>query len=311
MPLISFIVTYYNLPLYMLKECIESIVSLSITNDEREIILIDDGSNSSPLNCISEYREHITYIRKENGGLSDARNHGLKIAKGKYIQFVDGDDILLKNEYNKCLDIIKNNEVDMLIFRLTNNKKEGTSKQHIITNGLHYMQNNNICSTACGYLFNKSILGSLSFTKGIFHEDDEFTPLLMIKAGKLHVTDYKAYWYRERANSITSSTSKERIEKRLNDKRDIIFRLQNTCIALDIESQKALTRRISQLTMDYIYTCIIDIRNSDYIHKRLKELGENNLYPLPEGNYTLKYKWFRYISSKAIGVLILFYLLPL
>lgn len=58
-PLVSFIVTYYNEPLSLLRECLDSILSLSLSGDDREILLIDDGSDDSPLNELVEYRDNI------------------------------------------------------------------------------------------------------------------------------------------------------------------------------------------------------------------------------------------------------------
>lgn len=295
----------------MLKECIESIINLPINNDEREIILIDDGSEITPNDYLKELNKWIRYVRKENGGLSQARNEGLRIAKGKYIQFVDGDDIILKTNYEKCLDIIKAKDADMLIFKLTNNINTSSSDDVIITNGIAYIQNNNIRSSACGYIFKKSILGELSFTEGIYHEDDEFTPLLIIRANILLVTNYKAYFYRERTDSITSCVNKEKIAKRLNDKRDVIFRLQEKDIELNTNCPNALTRRVHQLTMDYIYKCLIEINERKSISNRLDELREKGLYPLPYGNYTNKYKLFKTITENKIGVFMLKYILPL
>ena len=71
-PLISFIITYYNLPVEMLRECIESILQLSIPSEEREIILIDDGSDMSPLNELIDYRDQMIYLRQYNQGLRRA-----------------------------------------------------------------------------------------------------------------------------------------------------------------------------------------------------------------------------------------------
>ena len=97
MPLISFILTYYNLPLTMLCNCIDSILSLSLTADEREIIVVDDGSEDSPMDKLMQYGDKITYIRQRNQGLSDARNTGIQMATGQYLQVVDGDDKLHKD----------------------------------------------------------------------------------------------------------------------------------------------------------------------------------------------------------------------
>ncbi len=91
-PLISFIVTSYNMPVELLKECIESIVALNLRPDEREIIVVDDGSQTSPIDSLGDLRTEIVYIRQKNEGLSVARNNGMRISTGRYMQFVDGDD---------------------------------------------------------------------------------------------------------------------------------------------------------------------------------------------------------------------------
>ena len=73
-PLVSFIVTYFNQPLTMLQQCINSILQLSLSEEEREVIVIDDGSELSPLNELLNSDEHIVYIRTPNKGVSAARN---------------------------------------------------------------------------------------------------------------------------------------------------------------------------------------------------------------------------------------------
>ena len=77
-PLVSFIVTTFNLPTAYLKECLESITALSLAKSEREIIVVDDGSDISPINELLGLREHIVYIRQENQGVSEARNTGIR-----------------------------------------------------------------------------------------------------------------------------------------------------------------------------------------------------------------------------------------
>ena len=77
-PFISFIVPCYDLPIEMLAECIDSILALPLRRDEREIILVDDGSRQSPAGGLAERMDEITYIRQENQGLSMARNAGIE-----------------------------------------------------------------------------------------------------------------------------------------------------------------------------------------------------------------------------------------
>jgi glycosyltransferase involved in cell wall biosynthesis len=83
----------------MLRQCLDSIIRLSLRKSEREIIVVDDGSQVSPLGALNNYLEDIIYIRQKNGGLGCARNRGLQNATGQYIQFVDADDALITNQY--------------------------------------------------------------------------------------------------------------------------------------------------------------------------------------------------------------------
>lgn len=77
-PLVSFIIPTYNLPNQMLRDCIESIFALSITEQEREVIVVDDGSDYSPLPSLSDFADKIIFVHQENLGLSMARNRGLQ-----------------------------------------------------------------------------------------------------------------------------------------------------------------------------------------------------------------------------------------
>ena len=94
MKLISVIIPIYNTQKY-LKKCIDSVESQSYNNVE--IILVNDGSTDSSEKIIQPYLqryENIKYYKKENGGLSDARNFGIDIAQGKFITFIDSDDYI-------------------------------------------------------------------------------------------------------------------------------------------------------------------------------------------------------------------------
>ena len=98
-PLVSFIVTYYSEPADMLKECISSILALSLNETERQIIVVDDGADYSPINELLALSSNIVYVRQPNRGLGQARNTGIELAEGSFIQFVDGDDLLLTSAY--------------------------------------------------------------------------------------------------------------------------------------------------------------------------------------------------------------------
>lgn len=115
-PLVSFIITTYNMPTEYLEECLKSILQLSLNSKEREIILVDDGSDICAINGITEYLQDIIYLRQPSQGASVARNYGMMIAKGKFIQFVDGDDYLVQTAYEHCLDIVRYHQPDIVTF---------------------------------------------------------------------------------------------------------------------------------------------------------------------------------------------------
>ena len=311
-PKISFILTYYNLPTQMLCECIDSILALSLRPDEREIIVIDDGSEASPMSALTQHEDNIIYIRQKNQGLSVARNTGISMATGKYIQFVDGDDCLIQKPYEHCLDIIRNEkDIDMVVFDFTSNTANQTTYNDLpVMSGTEYMRTRNIHGTACGYLFQKRILSELRFTPGIWHEDEEFTPQLFIRAERIVVTNAKAYFYNKRPGTITTHDDKDSKQKRFNDFIGVIDRLCYLADRVPQNDRLALQRRIAQLTMAYIYLVIIQQRSRQALNECLDSLRVKGLFPLPDRDYTQKYKWFRKMTNSAIGRTILLNTLP-
>ena len=293
-PLISFIITYYDIPTDMLRECIESIIALSLSKDEREILLIDDGSEHSPIDNLKDLLPHLTYIRQNHQGLSVARNLGIDACKGKYIQFVDADDMLNTHVYEQCIDIAKKKDPDIVLFQLTD-RRENTPPNDYKgpMEGAEYMRHYNLRASACGYLFRKLTLVNLRFTPGIVHEDEEFTPHLFLRAENVYTTEAKAYYYRRREQSITHGDEKEQVQKRLNDTRDVLYRLSEKCDTLPTADREALQRRVDQLTMDYLYNIIKLTGDAQYLEQCVEELTARGLFPLPDHQYTQKYTLFR------------------
>lgn len=309
-PIISFILSYYNLPAEMLCSCIDSILALELKPEEREIIIVDDGSDESPVNALMKYGDEITYIRQRNQGLSEARNTGMQMANGQYLQFVDADDYLMKDAYEHCLQIAKSQSPEMVVFDFTSSiSQKPDFEDQPSQSGSHYMRHNNIHGTACGYLFARSILGDLRFTPGIFHEDEEFTPLLILRAERLIATSAKAYFYQQRADSITANPDNQ--QKRLNDFKAILNRMHIAADRMPIDDKTALQRRVAQLTMDYIYQVIRLTRSHKELESEVSDLTSKGLFPLPAQNYTTKYTWFRRLVGTSIGRSMLLRIIPL
>jgi len=290
---ISFIITYYNEPLQLLEECVQSVLGLPLPPAEREILLIDDGSKVPA----PEF-DGVTVLRQENGGLSAARNKGLELAHGEYIQFLDADDFLLTDAYQQVLSLLSQHQPDMLLFGITHTISWKNNLKGVLyfRSGIDFMRSRNMRSSACGYLFRRSLLGELRFYPGILHEDELFTPQLLLKAGNLVVADIPSYYYRLREDTITHHKDEAHVQKRLNDTLFVIRQLDDMVNGLQDEAQEALRRRVSQLVMDYIYIMWQQIPDRGVRHHRIALLREAGLYPLPLRTYTCKYWLFALVS---------------
>lgn len=303
-PLVSFIIIAYNLPIDMLKECVESILTLGLDHREYEIILVDDGSDVPVIAQLTDFQDVLFYLRQQNQGISVARNNGLRVAKGKYIQFIDGDDKLLNAPYCQCMDLLRAENPDMLLFNFTDKDHPSGKaiKYESPSTGASYMHTHNLHASACCYLFQKNLLAGQTFTPGIYHEDEEFTPLLMLKAEKVIATDSAPYYYRKREESIVNKVDdNEHVAKRLDDTEQIIYKLKHKADTLPEMERVAMNRRVAQLTMDYLYQMMKAGVSQEDLDERVKRLETHSLFPLPDKHYTYKYSLFRLLSKNKLS----------
>ncbi len=312
--LLSFIIPVYDVPADMLLECIESIRALSPRAAEREIIVVDDGSASSPLPTLGELLDEIVYVRQKNGGVAAARNLGLRVAEGQYIQFVDADDLLVRTPYEHVLDLVRFNNYDIIMYDFCEDPAKGSVDYHDEgpLSGTALLHQANIHGSACGFIFRKAILGSLRFTPGIaYGEDEEFTPQLLLRADQVVTTDARAYYYRQRPSSAVNRADMRSRLARLNDTKDVLLNLHRRSSTMPPQERIAMQRRVAQLTMDYIYNVCLLTRSRHYLDRRLDELRKVGLFPLPDRDYTKKYQWFRRMTNSSLGLTILLRTLPL
>jgi glycosyltransferase involved in cell wall biosynthesis len=313
-PLVSFIITYYNQPIQMLCACINSIMGLDMKEEKREIVVIDDGSEVSPMNGLMHYGDSIIYVRQPNGGLSKARNKGIEVAQGEYLQFVDADDQLVTKAYDHCLQLLRSHEgIDMVVFDFTDkaDERQTTYSEQNVVSGTQYMLRNNIHGTACGFLARRKTVSELRFTPDIWHEDEEFTPQVLIRAEQVVVTNARAYYYYKHGGSITTHSDEASKDKRLSDLRGVIGRLHTLCDRVPPGDRPAMQRRTAQLTMDYIYQTIVQKRSAKALRECIDDLHKEGLFPLPDKDYSTKYQWFRRMTNNAMGRTLLLHTLPL
>ena len=312
MPIVSFIITYYCEPLPLLAECLRSVLQVrslmmqrGMAKQDFEIVVVDDGSQLSPLGMLKQMDEDICYIRQTNAGLSAARNAGLAAAHGEYVQFVDADDALLPHAY--CLLCPQSREeADIILFRFTSeedrrheNEAETSTENHTqaadeaecrrAMSGTQYMLQHNVRASACCYLFRRSLLGELRFADGMLHEDELFTPLLLLRMHSVRDCTWPAYYYRQRPHTITHTDTACHIARRLNDTETILHRLRDVANHLLGDDRRALMRRVEQLTTDYIYIMWKVEADRQERVRRMRQLTADGFLPLPLHPYTLRH----------------------
>lgn len=214
----SIIVPIYNVEQY-LELCLDSIVAQAFNS--KEIICVEDCSTDDSLSVLLKYEknEKIKIIRHEkNKGLSGARNTGIKHAQGKYILFVDSDDVLANNALEILYNAINEQEMDVVYFDFRKFvKKENGYKEVLfphpyytneICDGKKYfcesVRNKKLVSVAWRQLIRKDFLleNDLCFMEGLLHEDELFSFMVSMHAKKIKSIKDVLYFYRQRHNSI-------------------------------------------------------------------------------------------------------------
>ena len=223
-PKISLIIPVYNGERY-LDACLKSVVAQSL--DGLEVILVNDGSTDGSGQIMKEYVRmypNFIYIEQENRGLSEARNTGLQYAHGKYIAFLDGDDLLPKEAllhlYRKaeetCADMVAGNVVtfgnkeEQKDYATRNRETRFTiSGEAFLTEAV---TNRHYVPMVYNYLYRRSFIEQhgLRFEPGILHEDELWTPIALTKAKRVASIHCTTYLYRQHGASIMSTSKAER-----------------------------------------------------------------------------------------------------
>ena len=228
-PLFSIIVPIYNVERY-LEQCIESVIAQDYQN--YELILVDDGSPDNSIDICIKYAKkykNIIVIHKTNGGLSDARNAGIQIARGEYLMFLDSDDYWEgKTALTEIKNIITNSSPDLIIYDMAylyNKEIEYyiSSKDDLTGNYLKdfifLTQRNIYRPTACNKIIKRAILieNHLLFKFGISHEDLEWSFKLAQCINTYSIYNKAFYIYRtKRKGSITEFVNVKNTEDLLD-----------------------------------------------------------------------------------------------
>lgn len=283
---LSIIVPIYNVEDY-LEECLKSLYN--IKNIKLEIILVNDGSKDNSFKIMEKFKEiypeKTVLINKENGGLSSARNAGMKAAVGEYISFIDSDDFIDVDEFEKFFKEGQKDKLDVMVgnMRYYTPEKTGDSlfrsdvvKNSGIVNGIDFFWNlfqkpKCFREEVVDDIYKREFLvkNNIWFNENIVHEDSEFTPLVYLKAEKVKYIDRAFYFYRQRTGSIMNKVS----EKSIVSLESICEKFFIECKSLDSKKGKEV---LSSLILSFYSVVVYKRYNGagDWkrVHKRYKEL---------------------------------------
>lgn len=226
---LSIIVPVYNVEKY-LDTCLQSILNQGI--DNYEILLIDDGSiDGSGAICdkYGQYYPNIKVIHQQNGGLSEARNTGIRNASGEYLLFIDSDDFIAKGALKRIYHIIEHNgDTDVLLLdrvSFTTNKSAKRNKPLYNEKRINNRQYSDVLDylisldkfpiSSCTKMYRTKLIASneIFFEKGIYSEDADWIVRVLRFARTFHYESFPYYYYRySRQGSISNSKSEDLIK---------------------------------------------------------------------------------------------------
>ena len=211
-PLISIIVPIYKVEKYLCR-CVDSILNQTYVN--LEIILVDDGSPDDCPQICDDYAEkdnRIKVIHKENGGLSDARNAGMEIAKGKYISFIDSDDYVSLDFFETLYNTIITENSDIVECSVVkfyeNNHFDSISDDFSVRNfstvgGLSALISETLFHQhVWNKLYKSELVLDIPFAVGKLNEDEFWTYQVFGRAKRISRINKTMYFYFQRSNSI-------------------------------------------------------------------------------------------------------------
>lgn len=297
--ILTVIIPVYNTEKY-LQRCFESLVPL-LENLAIEVIFVNDGSTDNSLEVIHKFQSQYDFVKlinQQNQGLSAARNSGIKEASGSYFILLDSDDWLNWNEIEKIYKLAIVNQAELVGFQLQFVDENFTigktaNKQLVPYNKIISGENALITgfqpSSACLFMYNTAFVkeNKLEFFKGIMQEDVEFTIRLLIPAKRVYFTETVGYNYYRRTDSMTTTLSKERIERYLSDSIIVAEQIRKNTDKIANDSQEeqlilAIQKNYNSVVWNLLWRFLAKPKEVSYVFKIqcLNDLKLKSLYPI-------------------------------
>ena len=254
-PAISIIVPIYNVELY-LNKCVDSILAQSFS--DFEVILVNDGSPDRCGEICEAYKEldsRVVVIHKQNGGLSDARNYGIEVAKGRYIGFVDSDDWIAPDMYESLYSLITAHNADIAVcghYEVMDDvpqEKAFSHQVHVYNNEQAFdklLEDIEIQNLAWDKLYKAELFTHVKYPVGKYFEDIFTTYKLFLQANKTVSLDSPKYMYLKRSDSITGAMNSRKYYDRFSAALEIYETIQDKKypVAKEISLSRTVTEGI-------------------------------------------------------------------
>lgn len=312
--LVSIIIPVYNVEKY-LNRCVDSVINQTYKNIE--VLLIDDGSSDSCGKMCDDYakeNKNIKSFHKKNGGLSDARNYGLKKAQGQYIYFLDSDDWIEPKTIEILVKKIESDKADIAVGgiktvgdfssyeNLWYNQDLVLSKDEALND---LLENKYMASHACNKLFTKELISKHPFPKGKIYEDIRIMHNIFLDCEKITITKEYLYNYYQREESISNNHNLkkdfeyiEAFSERYNDIKKIANNYADLCYyqigyaIANVFLHNSFEKEDKENYKEEISKCLIFLKS-----KKIKQLMKK--YGDKKQNYYIKFvKIFKTKSRK-------------
>ena len=294
---LSIVVPIYKVEHY-LRKCVDSLLHQDLSHAEYEIILVDDGSPDNCGDICEEYAgrfAQVKVVHRRNGGLSAARNSGIEVAQGQFVQFVDSDDYLEPNVLKALVEKMEIEQLDMLRFNYQNvneqyvvfepnkiSKPFVDYRDEVCDGSVFLTERLGFGCYAWQFIVRRELLEGCVFKEGIYFEDTEWTPRVLKKVHRVTSSDLVVYNYLLRSGSITQSVEEKKKRNVLDDKLRLIDSMMeqksNVC------DKRWFEGMISQIVLSILgYVC------ESYYEERTsvcRALKSKNLFPLSTYHYT-------------------------
>jgi len=278
-----------------LSDCLDSLLDQNIEKSEYEIVCIDDGSSDGSYNILLDYQEknsNVVVFRKENGGVSSARNIGIDIAKGKYLWFVDSDDYIKSNCLKTIKEIIDTHEVPLIRLKLMSVESESRYRRMV---GDFTFLIEDAASTSPNVLtsiYRKDIIinNHIKFNEEMkYAEDTLFSYYFYMASERKHaIIDEVLYFYRDNPSSVMHAKNLDALNRHCLDLIKLGRIYKSICELDEIqdERKKAETaRRQSEAIQEALWMLP---QTSFEFNDIINDLKKEKLYPYKRTSWKIK-----------------------